>query len=259
MKTNDLTYEMIAQGKLPSEVYKFIKIDENLLKTLINGEIWFPSPLSFNDPFDCQIDDQTDWSYESIRKYLTSIFPKTENDQSIEAKIKEYNLTPENFSKYYTEKQKLITSRYGVTCFTNRPCNMLMWAHYADSHKGICMKFDILKDNTDFFNLTFKVDYTTKFPKINFVKDVNEAGKIIMTTKSEYWNYENEIRTIKSEGDKNYPFDKNSLVEIIFGINTSEVNIKTIKSICSCNGYPDVKFKRVVIKPQSFNFEVINL
>jgi hypothetical protein len=257
MDSNYLVNLMIQQGKLPSEVYKYIRINEGLLKTLINGEIWFPSPLRFNDPFDCQLDDQTIWTDDLIREYLTTISNGVNLD--IDKIINEKKFSTDSFSEYYTETQRKITSQKGVTCFTNRPCNMLMWGHYADSHQGVCLKFDITKDTTDFFKFTFKVQYSKNYPQIDFLKERNNAAKIIMTTKSDYWSYEDEIRTIKESGDKVYPFDKQSLREIIFGINSTDNNIKTIKNICKSNGYVDLKFKKVYIKPKSFNIEIIDI
>jgi hypothetical protein len=31
--------------------------------------------------------------------------------------------------------------RAGVACFSALPDDLLMWAHYADKHRGVCLKF----------------------------------------------------------------------------------------------------------------------
>ena len=80
-----------------------------------------------------------------------------------------------------------------------------------------------------------------------------------MTTKLDCWSYEDEIRTIKECGDKVYPFDKQSLREIIFGINATDNNIKTIKNICKSNGYVDLKFKKVFLMPNNYKFKIIDI
>lgn len=41
----------------------------------------------------------------------------------------------------------------GVICFTKKPDNLLMWAHYANHHQGICIEFD---SNAEHFNEKFK-------------------------------------------------------------------------------------------------------
>jgi|SRR5580658_5344823 hypothetical protein len=32
--------------------------------------------------------------------------------------------------------------RHGVLCLSEAPANLLMWAHYADSHRGFVVEFD---------------------------------------------------------------------------------------------------------------------
>ena len=32
-----------------------------------------------------------------------------------------------------------------ISCFTKQPLNPLMWAHYADSHNGVVIAFDMTK------------------------------------------------------------------------------------------------------------------
>jgi len=38
--------------------------------------------------------------------------------------------------------EKVAIGKYGVLCFSRRWNNILMWSHYADGHKGICLGFD---------------------------------------------------------------------------------------------------------------------
>ncbi|UWU23058.1 DUF2971 domain-containing protein [Rhizobium sp. CB3060] len=36
-----------------------------------------------------------------------------------------------------------IDQNYGIICFSDRWCDPLMWSHYADRHRGICLGFEI--------------------------------------------------------------------------------------------------------------------
>ena len=112
--------------------YKFISCSEYLFRTLINGEIRLAPPSSFNDPFDCPIE----------------LLPG--NNEALE--------------KIYKECLK-------VTCFTrpikdgNREEDVLFWSHYADSHKGVCIKYKIncdkLPNEESSFSCLLDVDYNT--------------------------------------------------------------------------------------------------
>ncbi|MDD4778948.1 MAG: DUF2971 domain-containing protein [Fermentimonas sp.] len=253
MEFNDFVKKMIHKG-IPSEVFKYMRIDDYLFNTLEKGELWFSSPLNFNDPFDCQLNDQTEWTLSEMVEYLNSInIPKDKMDLF----LSEYH-SPELFSQYFTKQMKSIISTMGVTCFTISPKNMIMWSHYGNSHTGVCLKFDMRKD-LDFFKQSFMVDYSSDYPKYDYIQNRGFATVLSMTTKSEHWSYENEVRTIRTKGNKAYAFDKNSLTEIIFGVKADDQNIKLVIDKCQNNGYNNLEFKKIVFKPMSFDIEIISL
>lgn len=244
---------MIDKG-IPREIYKYMRIDDNLLNTLEKGELWFSSPLNFNDPFDCQLNDQTEWTSSAITEYLNSL--KIGNDK-IDLFLSKYH-SPELFSEYFTKEMKRIISKMGVSCFAISPKNLLMWSHYANSHTGVCLKFDMKRD-LSFFNQSFMVEYSSDYLKYDYIQNKGFATVLSMTTKSEHWSYENEVRTIRTKGNKAYPFDKNSLTEIIFGVKAEDQKIKSVIDKCQNNGYNNIEFKKVVFMPNSFVVEIIDI
>ncbi len=50
----------------------------------------------------------------------------------------------------------IVYPRGYVTCFSETPCNTVMWGNYADKHKGICLKFEM--DDHDVQSYFDKVD-----------------------------------------------------------------------------------------------------
>lgn len=77
----------------------------------------------------------------------------------------------------------------GLLCFSEKWNNPVMWAHYGDNHKGICMEFDI--PNT----YLLKVEYK-KEPAIVNGNDIDWSSKFVEATKTkfEHWSYEEECR-----------------------------------------------------------------
>jgi hypothetical protein len=67
-----------------------------------------------------------------------------------------------------------------------------------------------------------------------------------ITLKDKDYEYEKEIRVVGFKGKGNYPFNKKSLVEIIFGLNMNEKRIKEIINWCGVNNYSHMNFKKVV-------------
>ncbi|MFB2848896.1 DUF2971 domain-containing protein [Aeromonas veronii] len=145
----------------------------------------------------------------------------------------------------------------GIVSFSETSRNLLMWAHYADQHHGMCIGFscDVLSElNTE--NERF-LQYHTLLPvKVNYdnlrvdlkelkSKDhsVYEEGlKRTLTTRSDEWIYEKEHRCIVPIGwsDRAFLIEENKKVKQAldtyhpqnykFNIDTGEIT-STMKSI----------------------------
>lgn len=53
-------------------------------------------------------------------------------------------------------KLSQIINNSAVACFTTRNDNFLMWSHYASSHKGICLEFDVSRQDDNSSKLPMK-------------------------------------------------------------------------------------------------------
>lgn len=116
----------------------------------------------------------------------------------------------EAISREFIEAKEFIKS-FKVSCFTTNPYSMLMWAHYADYHKGFCIEYEIpnyCKENAHIFNNLFPVIYskerTSVLPYcINALTnkslsddDLWNMYKYGLLTKSLDWKYQDEWRLI---------------------------------------------------------------
>lgn len=88
-----------------------------------------------------------------------------------------------------------------------------MWSHYADSHKGICLEFDINRGGF-FYNNLLPVQYRKRYPKFE-LSDYQDEENMMFTmhqqaicTKSVLWKYEKEWRVIADDGCGQKAFDK---------------------------------------------------
>ncbi|KAF0129146.1 MAG: hypothetical protein FD155_2635 [Bacteroidetes bacterium] len=255
----ELHRQMIKDKKIPTELYKHTTISNNLYKTLANAELWFAAPTSFNDPFDCQINDQTNWTDDNIREYVTKTVQTSGEEIDPEDVVRGNQQNPGNFNKFFTSNLKKLLSTQGVACFLPTPENLLLWAHYSDSHKGVCLKFDITKDE-DLFALTFAVKYPkdNKYPHFDYLTQRDQLVNKAMLTKSIHWKYEDEIRVLKPNFG-NHPFAKECLKEIIFGCHADPNEIRTIRQIVTNAKYPDLKLKQVKLKENEYGIEFIEI
>ena len=118
----------------------------------------------------------------------------------------------------------------GILSLSELPDHPLMWAHYADSHRGVCLEFEVvefvksLDDPRGFFGPAQPIVYSDHRPVVFDPNAMEEENvKRVLLTKSEDWSYEKEFRIINHEiGKGEYSFSKELLTGIIFGYRTPE-------------------------------------
>lgn len=79
-----------------------------------------------------------------------------------------------------------------IYCMSATRAHPLLWSHYADMHKGLCIQFDHTKVP---FAGASKVEYSAQYPIVLYpfidISDLTQKG---ILTKAEYWSYEQEYR-----------------------------------------------------------------
>ena len=248
--------DIVEKGELPRYFYKYTSLD-SLKLILKNSTLKFSKPSEFNDPFDCNITIDTVNTIEEIESYIDSL------QQNHKLTINEINSLRQIFNnpkELYAITNKSVKDAkecFGVTCFSKIEKNLIMWAHYADNHKGVCLKFDILAD-TDFFMTPFPITYKVDYPKYNYINNRDGLGKFLLETKSKDWDYEEEIRVMK-RGSGLYEFKKDSLIEITFGVRTIEREKDEIIKIAQDNDFKYNSFKICNISESKFELGINKL
>ncbi|MGJ1323675.1 DUF2971 domain-containing protein [Sphingobacterium faecium] len=225
-----------AKGKY---IFKYSSFNKNTITALINNTLWFSDPGSFNDPFDCRYTIDADPQDHEIFDFYYN-----------QSKNKNLNLTKEDFISNYQAplKSKFLNDleeyhfqnsfqTQGICCFSEIHNNRLMWAHYADNVKGICLVFDTsIEVNDDYFKFSkSKVKY-----RGGLIRKFYDGSKYfevtdILYTKNKMWKYEYEIRERmpfeKGNSNRSVHFDPRTLVGIILGPKMPESDKQTIKNL----------------------------
>lgn len=225
------TYMQYAPKKISNKAaYAFRKCNTYLYQSLIKEELNLSSPTTFNDPFDCPImellncDDKVSLLMRQAYKDCLKIACFIKKPYYIEQKSASEN-SPNNKTKF----SKRI------------PTNRLMWAHYADSHKGICIKYNLEKLKKTTINKT--KEYVSFYNDVKYSNNnINKCSekdfinlKDAFFLKGKEWEYENELRLLY------YNLNDNSehraicipdcIEAIYFGLKCSEEDKKTIATI----------------------------
>ncbi|MGH8771642.1 MAG: DUF2971 domain-containing protein [Burkholderiales bacterium] len=83
----------------------------------------------------------------------------------------------------------------GVLCFSRTWINPVLWSHYADRHRGLCLGFDILDEwakEVTYTGTRLKSEVESALPS----DDKETTGYKLITTKYEHWQYEDEVRLL---------------------------------------------------------------
>lgn len=104
------------------------------------------------------------------------------------------NLGNKQLREGFRLAKEKVHSENGVLCFSRSWSNPVLWSHYADKHRGICLGFDVDDD------CVMPVSYETDLTKIKVDKAAAESAlaqqymKQLLTTKFRDWAYEDEVR-----------------------------------------------------------------
>ena len=185
-------------------LYKYAKWDKYTQENLRNSQLRFNTPEQFNDPFDSYPRFSMDNGEREKWFDLSSI---TAEHRVVMDQMSDDEL---NDLARIRDRHPLDNSKHGITCFTKKNDNILMWSHYADSHRGICMGFDWGENDTvvafldgkrnrgNFSFLEkggcFPISYCTADhrPVFSFC-DSSHFGET-MENKFDMWSYEEEFR-----------------------------------------------------------------
>jgi hypothetical protein len=263
--------------------YKYRTCSQRTWEIFYNRELYFSLPKDLNDPLDVSVDIKAEYERAKNHVYKTDTHPEGRKSflitmlDSIRKVVKE---TGEELSLSQA-LYRFMQSR-GVLSLSKTPHDALLWSHYADGHRGICLGFnsEILSiggasDDAGDVRYLPKPPYVEKFLELteefsefcrpwdgvhfsdeqgrNFYnKQVDSMLEIGLYTKSENWKYEEEFRITSAPG--NHSFTPSALIEVILGAKTSDADENKIKELLSTNDYSHVKLKRAFNVPGTFSF-----
>ena len=180
------------------QVFKYRGGDERVFKrdvdSLASDTFWAPTRETLNDPSEGFL------STDDMGSELDSLINVLVPDVSKIAQSRD-NLT-EALANILGQRDKV-----GIFSLSQSYQDELLWAHYAYSHQGFCIEYDLDKlvnsGAGDWYS--FPVKYDEEPPKLD-IQDLtslsNDRGKNFVQKmtgyKSTRWSYEREIRVICS-------------------------------------------------------------
>lgn len=221
--------EEIQQGERPRYLYRYCSLDERLLLSLSESYLWFSNLLDFNDPYEGKMSHPEMYSDLDIWNFANYRFS---HPQSVKPLV---NASHEERVNMLNEATRAMLNETRVCCFSEVPDNILMWSHYAKSHTGVCLKFD-LTIPCDTFDFPLKVIYQEHYMICDIFQNVEEKIQQLIQTKSDLWSYEQEVRIVKIHETANkIQFPNDALVGVIFGCRTDHAEKRLLMNLLGAN------------------------
>ena len=254
-------------------LYHYEKYNPSFLKNVLTtGQVYCSDPTRLNDPWDCRpwfadIEDP-----DETERFIKWVFSFKPTEPVSEEEVRATQKTIRNDPKYrnalvrsFSETfLKLIPGRWRIYCLTPLPESTLMWSHYGDNHKGICLEFGV--DNP-LFATAQAVKYLSSYPGWSPHTVVESGARDILLTKSDDWEYEQEYRIIGMGEGFDRPIDAHplflagnclripdgALKAVFAGCEADYDGIAAIMRDCA----PGLKLKRAVRSPSKYRLEIV--
>ncbi len=173
-----------------------------------------------NDPLECLALIDRDINIDELL-----IFKEHASRSNSESMRKLATASPSKINEILIKQRNNSISKYAFCSLSTRCDDVLMWAHYANSHKGIVIGFEF--DKNELGVHLQEVKYVDSLPPWNmlnylsFMEGNSEHLEMFLTDlsiKSKHWKQESEYR-IWQNSPGYFRFRDDQVKEIYFGVN----------------------------------------
>jgi hypothetical protein len=173
----ELKFRMLEAENGGTKLYKYVGIESAQI-ILAEGTLLLRDPYYFNDPFDCL-------ARVAVWDSQTRFGPTAKEVRFVQSILQK--LPPKfqpNDDRLYHDLR--LAYKFLITCFSAEPQSHLMWSHYADHHKGVCLEFDI----ADLIEHIHPCYYASEVESFKLAQDDIRLALV----KNAAWAYEEEWR-----------------------------------------------------------------
>ncbi len=234
---------------MPDALYKYMGYQTASI-VLENRTLRWSTPATLNDPYDIQFDLRIDFNQKKVledtlnklwkvysgelkshpenqitpiislmREHLKELPKKTFLSNLEEAILQSFKILDNNIQQTYKET-RLQLSTTKILCLADSPTNQLMWAYYADSNKGVALRFQDELGADSPYSTAVQMSYLQHIPMLFEESELSDflSGLIVFDqkkriqsliyTKSDAWKHEGEWRIFAGDGrNKEAPFE----------------------------------------------------
>lgn len=249
----------------PSSLYKYYSDKPRNLEAVKNNKMWYSAPCDFNDVFDCDLAINS----KEILNGVLQMVPDKRGIRVGSQMWKQLNGSVNQQIKTFQADFEGLRTKMGIACLSEADNSLLMWAHYANNHRGMCVEYELLEFNSRLGFSPVPIIYSDERVSIHTFETLEQdiQGKFIesLTSKSADWSYEREWRIIREDsacGDKWDVEKKGALLDAIrpksvtLGCMATSEFEKEVRKYCEVSRINLFKMKK---NPDRYSLEKVPL
>lgn len=239
--------------KAPNYLYKYYGDRKHNIDAVFNNKMWYSAPVRFNDPYDCDfaIDEPA-----TIDSLLQSIAYTNNMKRGSEA-WKNACVALKKAFPSFRETLDTMKSSIGIACLSESFDTMLMWSHYANNHKGMCVEYNLMDFVTNLNFTPIPVIYSNEKSILEKLR-INSIDEDILgfflnsiVHKDTVWEYENEWRIVRDNNACGEQWDNGRQGALLN-------SVRPVSVILGCNAEPEFE-KEVIGKCNSEGIRVCKM
>jgi hypothetical protein len=274
--------------KMPARVYKYRTFSSWTLQLMVEDMLYFADPSTFNDPLDVQPTIDEDISPAELERILRELVERrvaSEMDAAARSirqrgsapmdRIAEHAIkaaddlmakvryriagldrpdddAANDLLGWYVLQEVLQRYDHGIVSLATRANCPLMWSHYGDQHKGVCIGYSVPAD----INLAPVAYGGARSIKASLIRDMVDGDPeatravddAVLLKKAGDWRYEREWRLIGEMGLQDCPLE---MEEVVFGLRCPPT-VRFALATALANRNPSIKLFEIQQKRDSF-------
>ena len=253
-------------------LYKFRNFEnrDRIREIFVEQKVWFAPYTSFNDPFEFRFNCSFDATNEEKIRYFTEILSRHHANEPKDRIAKEARSIVLDKNKLCTFEDRMKNIKHpnekymelGIFSLSQNKENILLWSHYTNSHRGLCIEFKAIESNyaqREFLGKALEVKYPedNKIPTFNVYKDDRHDISNLLI-KANYWEYEGEYRIIDIDGPGHRDLPEGIISAVYLGCNISEEDRKFALELISAYTVP-IEIYQAKKKNEYYELEFIKI
>jgi hypothetical protein len=241
-------------GKAPLRLYKFLSSSSKYFalamhELFLHSRVRMSSRLDFNDPFDTKFGLDFPDSDDVLIQCVKGIMTRTNTGDYLQRVNNDLTVVRSDLSK----NTSAALDKMGIYSLAESVRHPLMWAHYADSHRGVAVIFR--HGAEDSFG-AFPIRYQDGYPRGLIAEDGLPLH--LCFVKGRDWEYEQEWRIAKPSIAHSYlELDPCILWGVVLGAKASRETYETINELIMRRadaGLPGLRLYRAEVE-ESFELK----